>query len=184
MIISLSGNQGSGKSTIAERLAKKLGWPRYYIGGLRRAAAERRGLSLAEYNKLGESDPQTDLEVDNYQKKLGETEDNFIIEGRTSWYMIPQSLKIYINVEDEVGAQRIFNDIKQNNRQSEKELRTYEDVLAGIKARRASDDKRYRQYFNINVHDLSHYDFVLDTTNLSPDEAFDQVDRFIQSKMS
>mgnify|MGYP003822174167 FL=1 len=53
MIISLSGAGGSGKSTIAMKLADKLGWPRYYIGGLRREMAARRGLTLAEYNKLG-----------------------------------------------------------------------------------------------------------------------------------
>ncbi|MCX6797924.1 MAG: AAA family ATPase [Candidatus Falkowbacteria bacterium] len=61
MIISISGNHGSGKSTIAESLADKLNWPRYYMGGLRRAAAKKRGLTLAEYNKLGEVDPKTDL---------------------------------------------------------------------------------------------------------------------------
>ena len=66
MIISISGNHGSGKSTVAKKLAEHLSWPRYYMGGLRREAAARRGMSLGEYNKLGESDPRTDLEVDEY----------------------------------------------------------------------------------------------------------------------
>lgn len=56
----------------------------------------KRGMTLAEYNKLGETDPSTDIEVDEYQKKLGETEDNFIIEGRTSWHFIPHSLKFLL----------------------------------------------------------------------------------------
>ena len=88
-----NGSAGSGKSTIAEKLAAELKWPRYYIGAIRREAALKRGLTLEEYNKLGETDPQTDIEVDNYQKELGERSDNFIIEGRTSWYFIPHSLK-------------------------------------------------------------------------------------------
>ena len=101
MIISLSGAPGSGKSTVAQMLADKLSWPRYYMGGLRREAAKKRGLSLAEYNKLGETDIKTDKEVDEYQRELGEKEDNFVIEGRTSWYFIPHSLKIYLDVSPE-----------------------------------------------------------------------------------
>ena len=71
MIISFCGAEGAGKSTIAQMLAEKLGWPRYYMGGLRRQKARERGLSLEESNKLGESAPSTDLEVDMYQKELG-----------------------------------------------------------------------------------------------------------------
>jgi cytidylate kinase len=42
--------------------------------------AKQRGLTLAEYNQLGETDPETDKEVDQYQRELGEKKDNFIIE--------------------------------------------------------------------------------------------------------
>jgi len=112
MIISLSGAHGSGKSTIAQKLAEELNWPRYNIGGLRRAAAQKRGLTLAEYNKLGETDPQTDREVDEYQKELSRTQDNFIIEGRASWYFIPRSLKIYLDVTPDVGAERIWQHLQ------------------------------------------------------------------------
>ncbi|NUM42573.1 MAG: AAA family ATPase, partial [Leptospiraceae bacterium] len=100
MIISISGAHGSGKSTVAQMLAKKLFWPRYYIGGLRREAAKKRGLTLAEYNALGETDPTTDTEVDEYQRQLGLSSDNFIIEGRTSWYFIPHSFKVYLDVSE------------------------------------------------------------------------------------
>jgi CMP/dCMP kinase len=108
MIISFSGAEGAGKSTIAKMLAEKLNWPRYYMGGLRRQKAKERGLTLAQYNELGEKDPATDREVDEYQKELGEKEDNFIIEGRTSWYFIPHSIKIYLDVNDEEGAKRVY----------------------------------------------------------------------------
>ncbi len=180
MIISISGNQGSGKSTIAKRLAETLGWPRYYIGGMRREAALKRGLTLAEYNKLGETDPSTDLEVDEYQKKLGQTKDNFVIEGRTSWYFIPHSLKIYLNVSDEEGARRI---LLANRDGEDKYMTTFEDVLASIQRRRISDDKRYQQLFGINAHDLSNFDYVIDTTELNQNEVFSQVYEIIQKEL-
>ncbi len=173
MIISISGAEGSGKSTIAKMLAAKLGWPRYYIGGIRREKAKERGLTLAEYNKLGETDPSTDLEVDEYQKNLGETQDNFIIEGRTSWYFIPRSFKIYLDVSFTEGAKRIFGALQKSGERNEgKNLQSVEDVLKSLMARRESDKMRYAKYFNIDVFDLKNYEFVLDTTNLEIEQVF------------
>lgn len=184
MIISISGFHGSGKSTIAKKLAEKLSWPRYYMGGLRREAAKKRGLTLAEYNKLGEYDPATDLEVDEFQKKLGETQDNFIIEGRTSWHFIPHSLKIYIDVKIEEGAKRIFKELqKENDRNEDKDLKTIDDVINSLKERHKSDVLRYKKYFNIDVHDKKNYDYIIDTTELSIDEVFESVFSFVNNQI-
>ncbi|HTX86791.1 MAG TPA: cytidylate kinase family protein [Candidatus Nanoarchaeia archaeon] len=176
MIISISGAEGAGKSTIAKMLAAKLGWPRYYIGGIRREKAKERGLTLEEYNKLGETDPSTDLEVDEYQKKLGETQNNFIIEGRTSWYFIPQSFKIFLDVTFAEGAKRVFGALQKSNERNEgKNLQSEADVLKSLLARRESDKLRYGKYFGISVFDLKNYDFVLDTTNLNINQVFARV---------
>ncbi len=187
MIISISGYHGSGKSTIAKMIAEKLGWPRYYMGGLRREAAKKRGLTLAQYNKLGEEDPQTDLEVDSYQKELGKKEDNFIIEGRTSWFFIPHSLKIYLDVKKEIGAERIFNNIKKENggigRNEDNNLNTIEDVIKSLEERHLSDKKRYEKYFGIDVYNKSHYDFYLDTSNIGIDEVFEKTFSFIKENL-
>lgn len=182
MIISLSGALGSGKSTIAQMLADKLSWPRYYIGGLRRQAAQKRGLTLAEYNHLGEVDPETDQEVDGYQKELGEKEDNFIIEGRTSWYFIPQSLKLYLDVKPEEGAKRIFASLKgKNDRNEDKNLDSWQAVLESNRRRVESDRKRYQKYYQIDVYDPKNYDFYLDTTNLTPTEVFEAIYNHVKS---
>jgi len=181
MIVSIGGNQGSGKSILAKRLAEVLGWPRYYMGGMRREAATNRGMTLAEYNKLGETDPQTDLEVDEYQKKLGETEDNFVIEGRTSWHFIPQSLKLYLDVTDEEGARRIFLAGRAGEDNS---MKTLEDVIISVKTRKASDRKRYLQFFGIDTYDLKNYDYIIDTTKLTPDEVFDRAYSIIKEALA
>lgn len=183
MIISLSGAQGSGKSTIAQMLATKLNWPRYYVGGFRREAAKARGLTLAQYNTLGEKDFSTDKEFDEFQKKLGETQDNFIIEGRTSWYFIPHSIKIYLDVDPDEGAKRIFGHLQQKNDRNEDEyLDSWQAVKASNERRLASDNLRYQKYYGFNVHDRKHYDFYLDTSELNIDEVFRAVWRFIDSR--
>lgn len=184
MIISLSGAVGSGKSTIAQKLADQLQWPRYYMGGLRREVAANRGMTLAEYNKLGEINPETDKEVDQYQKELGEKKDNFIIEGRTSWYFIPHSLKIYLDVEESEGAQRVFSHLQEDNQRNEdKNLLSLEDVKESIRARQESDNFRYQKYYGIDAHNPDNYDFYLDTTNLSSEESFSRVYSFIKAHL-
>ena len=182
MIISISGAEGAGKSTIAKMLAEKLGWPRYYIGGISREKAAERGMTLEEYNKWGETHIERDQEIDEYQQKLGETQDNFVIEGRTSWYFIPHSFKIFLDVSFEEGAKRIFGALKKDNSRNEaNNLNSVEDVLKSIKSRRESDKKRYAKYYDFDAYDKSHYDFVLDTTNLSIEEVFKNVYQTVNS---
>jgi len=176
MIITITGEPGSGKSTIGRKLAQELNYKHYYIGQIRRDAARKRGMTLAEYNKYGENHPETDTEVDEYQKKLGEEEDNFVIEGRTSWFFIPNSIKIYISVSQEEGAKRVFKELQEeNNRNEDRELITLEDVMRSHREREKSDALRYKKYYNIDYFDKSVYDIVLDTTNLNREEAFNSI---------
>jgi predicted cytidylate kinase len=176
MIISFGGAPGSGKSTIAQRLADKLGWPRYYMGGLWREISQKRGLTLVENLKKGEADPITDKEIDEYQAELGKNQDNFVIEGRTSWYFIPHSLKIYLDVSGEEGAKRIFGSLQKGHfRNEDHNLSSWENVMASNKERMGTDRIRYSKYYKVDVFDPKNFDFYLDTTNLTPDQVFQAV---------
>lgn len=180
MIISLGGDLGSGKSTLAKQLAEALGWKRYSMGQLHRDMAASKGITLAEHNKMAENDHKIDLEVDEYQRKLGQTEDNFIIEGRTSWHFIPHSLKFYIKVADEVGAKRVLLAEREGE---DKDVDTIEKVLDSLKNRKDNERKRYLDFFDIDVYDLKNYDFVLDTTDLTPAEVFNEAYRIIRERL-
>jgi predicted cytidylate kinase len=185
MIITITGEPGSGKSTIGKKLAQKLSYDHYYIGQIRRDAAKKRGMTLAQYNKYGETHPETDIEVDDYQKKLGQEKDNFVIEGRTSWFFIPNSIKIYIAVNPAEGARRVFEELQaDNNRNEDNNLLTVEDVIKSHKEREESDALRYKKYYKIDYSNKNIYDIVVDTTNLNPKEAFDAVWKKIQEKMN
>jgi CMP/dCMP kinase len=184
MIISISGAEGAGKSTIAKMLAAKLGWPRYYIGGISREKAKEHGMTLEEYNKWGETDPARDKEVDDYQKELGQTQDNFVIEGRTSWYFIPNSFKIFLDVSWEEGARRIFAELAKGNQRNEADnLKSEADVIESLKKRRASDNVRYQKYYGIDAYDKTHYDYVLDATNLDIDQVFAKVSEAVEGRL-
>lgn len=185
MIITISGLPGSGKSVLTKGLAEKLAWTSFSMGNLRRRKAQELGMTLAEYNKLGETDPETDLAVDRYQEELGKKEDKFIIEGRTSWHFIPQALKIFLKVSPAIGAERIWYHLEQhdNERNEDHHLDSIEAVALSNEARLASDRLRYQKYFNIDVYDESHYDLVVDTTKLTPDAVLAKVYEFVINRI-
>lgn len=169
MIISINGKPGAGKSSVAQAIAEEFHLKRYYMGGLRREAARRRGMTLEEFNALGEKDFTTDREVDEYQKELGEKEDGFVIEGRTSFFLIPQSFKIFLDVTVAEGAQRIWDELQHDaeQRNEASDLKSVDDVAASIEKRIASDTLRYQKYYQRDIFQPEAYDLWLDTTGMT-----------------
>ncbi len=81
------------------------------------------------------------------------------------------------------GARRIFADLSINQGRNEgNNLHSVGDVLASNIKRAQSDDVRYKKYYNKNCFDLNNYDFVVDTTQLTPDEAYEQVYKYVVSR--
>ncbi|MDD5040727.1 MAG: cytidylate kinase family protein [Patescibacteria group bacterium] len=188
MIVSLSGKPGSGKSTVAKRLAAVLGYKRYYVGGMFRDAARQRGMTLIEFLRWGENHGQCDREFDTKVEELGRAEDNFVIEGRTAFHFIRHSLKIFLDVSDEEGARRIWSALQTHDgvaheRNEAQNLKSYEDVLRSVKARLISDKIRYQKYYHIDIFDPQHYDLYLNATRMSPEEEFQQVYEFVKKRI-
>lgn len=180
MIITLTGIPGAGKSTIAKLLSEHLNVPWYSIGDLRGKMATERGLTIDELNKLGENEAFTDHDVDVYQTELGKKGDNLIMDGRLSWHFIPNSLKVFLDVDTDEAARRIFEASKQGLRTDEKPFESPDDVKQRIADRLASDQHRYEKYYQVNYLDRSNYDLVVDTTQLTPE----QVVQAILTKLS
>ena len=178
MIITISGMPGSGKTTVAKLLAKKLRMKFYSIGDLRGRMAMERGLTLEQLNEIGMKEAWTDREADEYQKKLAEKENDFVIESRLGFHFIPHSIKIFLDVDMVTGARRIFKD----QRPDERKKNTLEDAIVAIKKRTESDKKRYKKYYNIDFMDKSHYDMVIDTTRLAPEQVTEKIIKMIKQK--
>lgn len=175
MIITISGKPGSGKSTVADRLAERFGMKRYSVGDFRRELAKKRGMTIAEFNLLGEKEEFTDKDADNWQKEIGIKENNFIIDGRLSFYFIPNSIKIFLSVRKEVGAERVM----RHDREEEK-VETIEEAIEKLDQRIKSDIKRYKEYYNLNPYEKNKFDFVLDTSDLSIEEVVERVMGFVE----
>ena len=178
MIITISGALGSGKSTVAKILVEKFNLKHYSTGDFMREIAAKRGITLLELSKLAETDRSIDKELDNYQIQLGKDEDNFIIDARLGWHFIPDSIKIFLDVNDEEAAKRIFKE----GRTDEKYNTDLNATLENIKNRRASEIKRYQDYYNQNYYDHDNYDLVVDTTNIPAEEVAEKIIKFIEGR--
>jgi cytidylate kinase len=179
LIITIYGHPGSGKSSVAKELARRLGLTHYSVGDLRRRIARERGMTIDQYNRLGETTDETDREADEYQVRLGREEDEFVIDSRLGFHFIPQSFKVRLDVDPRVGAERIF-EARRGEQQAERRYRSVDEVLRGNEARNVSDRKRYHMYYGINPEDADHYDLIVDTTDKTIDEVADCIIRGIE----
>ena len=177
MKITIGGAPCSGKSTVGKLLAKKIGYNYYYIGGIQRDIAEEKKISMLELGELEEKDPSLDMEVDQRQIDIGRNEDDFIMDGRLSFHFVKDSIKIFIDADFEERAKRILAD------RIRKELNVdLENTKENINKRVESEKKRFKEYYHVDPFDKGNYDLVLDTTDLTPEEAVEKIMKFIKKQ--
>lgn len=175
MIISISGLPGSGKSTASKMLAEKLSIERIYMGGILRKIADQKGITILELMKQAETDSSIDEEADKLVTEFGKTKDNFIIESRTAFHFIPESLKVFIKVDLSEGAKRIFKDLMKDERSEEDKANSADNLRKMLEERNNVDKGRYQKYYGIDFTDPSNYDLVIDSTHLTPVEVVDKI---------
>ncbi len=165
-VITICGVLGSGKSTAAKRVAEALGYSHFSGGDFMRAMAAERGISLADFSVLAETDPEIDKEIDRRQKDFMNTNNEFVIDSRLGWFWAPDSFKVFLTLDLDTAASRVFADIENKARGGEMQgtPETFEDVKARLAERFESERKRYYGYYVIENHfDPKHFDLVIDT---------------------
>lgn len=170
MIITISGAPGSGKSTVADLVAKKLGMKRYSVGGLMREIAAKRGVTILELSRLAEKDKTIDDELDTRQRALGR-QDRIVVDSRLGFHFIPNSLKVFLHVSPKEAARRIF----AAGRKGEGENVTLAKTFGNIRKRKASERMRYKKLYGVDPYKKAVYDFYIDTTKLSPEEVAERI---------
>lgn len=130
------------------------------------------GLSISEFNALGEkpeNQHEFDLKYEEYQKNLP-LESKVILESRLGFLCQPHAFKIFLDIEDEVAAQRILSD----NRTTDT-FQSSQHALEITRTRNLNDQARYLRLYNIDLRDTSHYDCIIDTSHLTPDQVVAEI---------
>ena len=171
-IISISGELASGKSTIIKLLMEDLNYTVYRNGEYFRNLAKEKNMSVTEFNEYVESHPEIDRQIENSAALYSKDHNNFIIDARLGWYAVPESFKVYVTVDIQEAAKRAFND---PNRKDTESFDTIEKQKEDILKRYKLENERYFNLYGIHKEDLSNYDYVIDTTNITPEEAKEKI---------
>jgi cytidylate kinase len=169
--ITIAGDIGSGKSTIARKLADSLGVEPLSTGGIQRQLAQQRGLTVLELNKLAEDDPSIDREIDGYLMRLPDGE--LVVESRMAWHFVPNTLKLYLYISDGAAARRIIG-----AQRIDEDYGTIANAAQPIMARRLSEIIRFKKYYDVDIDELHNYDLVIDTTFAAVDQVVEQVRQY------
>ena len=160
-IITIAGSLGSGKSSTAKGVAAELGYRHFSSGDLFRAVAAERGLTVMQINQQAELEHEIDHAVDKRLQDMA-NEEEFVIDSRMAYHWMPDSFKVYLSLDPHIAAERIHTQIKGSGRISE-DAQNVEEVYQTILDRRASEQKRYRNLYDVDVLDLKPFDLVADT---------------------
>ncbi len=178
MIITVAGDPGSGKSTLARELAEWLGIPHYSMGDLFKEMANRLGISAVELSRRAEENPALwDTKIDPLQQQLPEKNKHFVIDSRLGFHFFPESIKIYVTCEFAEAAKRLMND-----RRSEECWNNTEEGAEALRARQASERKRFLTLYGVDHTDTRQYDLVIDSTQTTPEEKLLMAKAFLKDR--
>ncbi|AKB29499.1 Cytidylate kinase [Methanosarcina siciliae C2J] len=157
MQITVSGLPGSGTTTLSRLLSEYYELELVSSGEIFRRMAKERGMNLGDFGAMAEKDPSIDLDIDKNQKSIIHTQDNLILESRLAGHMaegVPNVLKIWIKAPLLTRVKRI---------QRREKTISFDEELAKTVEREKSEALRYKNYYGIDITDLSIYDIVIDS---------------------
>lgn len=168
--ISLAGDLGSGKSTVGAILKDRFNAEIVSIGKIQRAMAAELKMDTCEFNKYQETHPEFDKILDTKLADYEPLEGNFIFDSRMAWHFVPSAFSVYLACDGKEAARRVI----EANRQDE----TYdsvEEAFSRLLLRRQREQKRYHDFYNVDITDMSNYQLVVDTTGKTPIEVVDEI---------
>ena len=95
-----------------------------------------------------------------------------MIDGRLAFYFIPHSFRVFLTVDHETGTRRISNDIRPDE-----DTKDFDSLYDSLKKRVESDDRRFKKIYGIHFLDEKNYDLVIDTSDITQEEAAEKIIR-------
>lgn len=170
MYITITGELGSGKSTVAQLLCDKYGFTKYSTGTIQREIAKEKGITTLELNQQMSNDVNNkfDAMIDNKTIEISRNNigKDLVYDSRMAWHFVEESFKVYVTVDIHVAANRVI----MADRGQEEHYDSLEEAAKSLIKRKQLEDSRFAQIYSVNTTDFDNYDLIVDSTVLSPDE--------------
>jgi CMP/dCMP kinase len=168
--IAINGELGSGKSSVARRLADSYSIRLVSTGDVQRAIASELRLSTLETNLLAETDKLIDSRVDQVSRDLASSSEPILFDSRMAWHMVPGSFKIHLLVDSTIAAHRLHRRVS-----TVEAYQSPEDARALAEQRYLSERRRFIATYGVDIFRLKNYDLVVDTSAATVDEVVDTI---------
>jgi|SRR5450755_1377267 cytidylate kinase len=167
----ISGDLGSGKSTVSQLLATRLGLPHISMGDLHRGMAQERGMSALQLNLHAERDVTVDDHIDQLQVQIANTGNPFVVDSRLAWFFFTDALKIHLIVDPVIGAKRVMS-------RPASDVESYSSITEAVSRLRERDDServRFIRKYEIDKARLRNYDMICDSSRAQPENICEDI---------
>lgn len=182
MFITITGELGSGKSTVAKVLEQKYGFLVHSTGTVQREIAKDMGMTTLELNKYMAEHLDNDYDklIDNKTIEIAKERatEKIVFDSRMAWHFVPNSLKVFIIVDKYTAAKRVI----AANRGVEEKYSSLKEAVDALQERKAIEDKRFQEMYQANTTDFHNFDLIIDSTEIMPDEIAELIYEYVTAK--
>jgi cytidylate kinase len=173
IVICISGMTGSGKSTVAKRLADNYGLDYFSGGNALKILAQEEGYNsdvrgwweTAEgliFLKQRIADPTFDQRIDEKLLELA-AEGNVVLDSWTMPWLLNEGFKVWLDASPQVRAKRVVT----------RDSISGEEALKALTVKDERTRQIYKSLYGFDLgHDLTPFNLVLATDELDPDDVF------------
>jgi|GEM_PF-34444 len=167
-IITITGEIGSGVTTVTDKLSEALEYRKFSAGGLFRNLARQYDMSVEQLNDYAKRNHIIDREIDTLIRRLGEGSE-IVLDARLGFYWIHDSFRVFLTVDMDIAVKRIYNDITQGKRKEDNSSSIIESIVSIQKQSESAQERYYRDY-GIDIRNTRVFDLIIDTDNKTPEE--------------
>lgn len=172
-IITITGIDGAGISTVSRWLAKSLEYRVFSAGGLFRNLAAQQWISIEKLNQKASKNASIDTEIDALLRKLGEWEE-VVLDARLGYYWIHDSFKVFLTVNPDIAAHRIFDDVLKWDRDQDGAT-SLDQAILSINNQSETTRQRYLDRYGVDISNTRQFNLIIDTSDLKPSEVIRQI---------
>jgi len=159
MIICVSGLSGSGKNSVSELVAKKLGLR--LVDPTFKTLAAKQKVSLMDFHKMAEKQHGIDRQFDAHLIAEAKKGSCVVSTWLGPWIVQNASLRVWLYAKRKARAGRV----------AKRDGMTLEEAEKHIADRDESNHMRYLDVYNIDIYDHSGFDLLINSERFLPEQS-------------